>query len=86
VPWKYGFKSIKSIARFSFVETRPATFWPRLDTSRYGFWANVSPSTPHQAFEVDIGTGDRIETQAFNGYAEYVAGLYAGLSTEPLYI
>jgi sulfoxide reductase catalytic subunit YedY len=86
VPWKYGFKSIKSIVRFAFVESRPATFWPRLDASRYGFWANVSPASPGQSFEHDLGSGERLPTELFNGYREYVAGLYTGLESEPLYI
>jgi sulfoxide reductase catalytic subunit YedY len=86
VPWKYGFKSIKSIVRFSFTAVRPATFWPRLDASRYGFWANVSPNAPGQATERDLGSGERLETQPFNGYGEYVASLYAGLESELLYI
>ncbi|MEJ0013511.1 MAG: protein-methionine-sulfoxide reductase catalytic subunit MsrP [Bauldia sp.] len=85
VPWKYGFKSIKSIVRFSFVESRPATFWPQLDT-RFGFWANVSPATPHQASEHDLATGEAMPTLPFNGYGEFVAGLYAGMDAEPLYI
>jgi sulfoxide reductase catalytic subunit YedY len=86
LPWKYGFKSIKSVVRFSFVETRPATFWPQLDAGQYGFWANVSPTTPRQAFELDLATGERQATQPFNGYGEFVAGLYTGLASEPLYI
>jgi sulfoxide reductase catalytic subunit YedY len=86
LPWKYGFKSIKSIARFSFTDARPATFWPQLDQRQYGFWANVSPQTPRQAFEHDLATGERLPTQAFNGYGEFVAGLYTGMDAEPLYM
>jgi sulfoxide reductase catalytic subunit YedY len=89
VPWKYGFKSIKSIVRFSFVEKRPVGLWERLQASEYGFWANVNPSVPHprwsQATEEVIGTGERRPTLIFNGYGEYVAGLYKGLERERLW-
>jgi sulfoxide reductase catalytic subunit YedY len=90
VPWKYGFKSVKSIVRFSFVEDRPPTFWPQLDPAAHGFWANINPRVSsarfNQAMERDIGTGDVFPTRPFNGYADYVAELYAGLNREPLYI
>jgi sulfoxide reductase catalytic subunit YedY len=90
LPWKYGFKSIKSIVRFSFVEAQPRTFWPELNDSEFGFWANVNPEVPHprwsQATERDIGSGERIPTKIFNGYGEFVAGLYAGLENEPLFM
>ncbi|HEY5081670.1 MAG TPA: protein-methionine-sulfoxide reductase catalytic subunit MsrP [Bauldia sp.] len=90
LPWKYGFKSIKSIVRFSFVEERPATFWPQIDASAYGFWANVNPDVSNrgwsQASERDIATGEMHPTQMFNGYGAYVAGLYAGMDDEPLYL
>jgi sulfoxide reductase catalytic subunit YedY len=90
VPWKYGFKSVKSIVRFHFSETRPVTFWQTLGPSEYGFWANVNPQVPHprwsQASERMLGTGERRPTQLFNGYAEFVAGLYTGLEAEPLYM
>lgn len=90
VPWKYGFKSIKSVVEISFVEDRPRTFWPQLDPSAYGFWANVNPGVPHprfsQATERDIGTGETVPTTPFNGYGSYVAGLYSGISGEALYI
>ncbi|GLQ06260.1 protein-methionine-sulfoxide reductase catalytic subunit MsrP [Sneathiella chinensis] len=80
VPWKYGFKHVKSIARFSFVKERPKTFWETLNSDEYGFWANVNPDVPHprwsQASERDIGTGERFPTLLFNGYAEAVQGLY----------
>ena len=89
VPWKYGFKSIKSIVKISFVEEQPLSFWQQIQGSEYGFWANVNPEVPHarwsQAKERDITTGDLIPTQLFNGYGEYVAGLYTGLQDEPLY-
>ena len=90
VPWKYGFKSVKSIVRFSFVEKRPVGLWEQLQSSEYGFWANVNPAVPHprwsQATEEVIGTGERRPTLIFNGYGEYVAYLYKGLENEPLYM
>jgi len=89
VPWKYGFKSIKSIVRFSFVEKQPVGLWERLQASEYGFWANVNPAVPHprwsQATEEVIGTGERRPTLLFNGYGEYVADLYKGLEKERLW-
>ncbi|MGA9033522.1 MAG: protein-methionine-sulfoxide reductase catalytic subunit MsrP [Sulfuricaulis sp.] len=89
VPWKYGFKSIKSIVRFSFVEQRPKGYWEALQSSEYGFWANVNPTVPHprwsQASEELIGTGERRPTLIFNGYGDYVAGLYKGLENERLW-
>ena len=90
VPWKYGFKSAKSIVRFSFVEKRPVGLWEELQSSEYGFWANVNPAVPHprwsQATEEVIGTGERRPTLILNGYGEYVAYLYKGLENEPLYM
>ena len=89
LPWKYGFKSIKSIVRFSFVEDRPVSFWEELTPQEYGFWANVNPDVPHprwsQAHERDITTNERIPTVLFNGYGDYVADLYTGLETERLW-
>ncbi|HZT27218.1 MAG TPA: protein-methionine-sulfoxide reductase catalytic subunit MsrP [Pseudolabrys sp.] len=89
VPWKYGFKSIKSIVKFSFVDQRPKGLWEALQSSEYGFWANVNPAVPHprwsQATEEVIGTGERVPTQIFNGYGEYVAGIYKGLESERLW-
>ncbi|WP_340110163.1 protein-methionine-sulfoxide reductase catalytic subunit MsrP [Pikeienuella sp. HZG-20] len=80
LPWKFGFKSIKSITRISFVDERPVSFWEELQQSEYGFWANVNPEVPHprwsQAMERDLETGDKIPTQLFNGYGETVAALY----------
>src|SRR5882724_8668839 len=88
-PWKYGFKSIKSIVKFSFTDQRPVSFWETLQASEYGFWANVNPEIPHprwsQASERVLGTGDRVPTQLFNGYAEFVADLYKGLQNERLF-
>ena len=89
VPWKYGFKSIKSIVRFTFTDQRPKGLWEVLQASEYGFWANVNPQVPHprwsQATEEFIGTGERKPTMLFNGYGDYVAGLYKGLESERLW-
>ena len=90
LPWKYGFKSIKSVVRFTITDERPVSFWEQLADTEYGFWANVNPEVPHprwsQAMERDLTTNESIPTRLFNGYAEYVAGLYAGLTGEPLYM
>jgi methionine sulfoxide reductase catalytic subunit len=89
VPWKYGFKSVKSIVRFSFVEQRPKGMWEALQAAEYGFWANVNPEVPHprwsQASEEIIGTGERKPTLLFNGYGEFVANIYKGLESERLW-
>ena len=89
VPWKYGFKSIKSIVKFSFTSDRPVGFWEALQASEYGFWANVNPEVSHprwsQANERVLGTGETVPTQIFNGYGEFVADLYKGLENERLY-
>jgi len=86
VPWKYGFKSIKSIDKIEFLERRPLSSWERSIPGEYGFYANVNPEVDHprwsQATERPIGQGlfaGRIPTKMFNGYAEEVADLYAGL-------
>ena len=89
VPWKYGFKHIKSVVRFSFVDKQPKSYWEHLQASEYGFWANVNPEVPHprwsQATEELIGLNERRPTLLFNGYAEYVADLYKGLEKERLW-
>jgi sulfoxide reductase catalytic subunit YedY len=89
VPWKYGFKSIKSIVRFNFTGQRPKSYWEALQASEYGFWANVNPQVPHprwsQATEELIGRNERRPTLLFNGYAEYVGDLYKGLEQERLW-
>jgi methionine sulfoxide reductase catalytic subunit len=89
-PWKYGFKSVKSIVRVSFTKERPVSFWETINASEYGFWANVNPDVPHprwsQAEEQMLGTGERVPTQLFNGYGEWVAHLYKGMEKEPLYM
>jgi sulfoxide reductase catalytic subunit YedY len=90
LPWKYGFKSIKSIVRFTFTDERPQSYWEALGPDEYGFWANVNPEVPHprwsQAMERDITNNESIPTRLFNGYAEYVAALYKDLEDEPLYM
>ncbi|MCC5793707.1 MAG: protein-methionine-sulfoxide reductase catalytic subunit MsrP [Chromatiales bacterium] len=89
VPWKYGFKSIKSIVRISFVEEEPPTSWSLSAPREYGFYANVNPEVDHprwsQARERRIGAGffaGRQPTLMFNGYAEDVASLYAGMDLQ----
>ncbi|GAB0114724.1 protein-methionine-sulfoxide reductase catalytic subunit MsrP [Acidisoma sp. C75] len=83
VPWKYGFKSGKSIVKVSFTAKQPKTFWGELGPDEYGFWANVNPAFPHprwsQAQERLIGTDQVVPTQIYNGYGEWVASLYAGM-------
>jgi methionine sulfoxide reductase catalytic subunit len=90
VPWKYGFKSLKSIVRFTFTDKRPVGYWEKTQGSEYGFWANVNPEVSHprwsQATEEDITTGSRRPTVIYNGYGEYVAGLYKGMENEPLFM
>lgn len=85
VPWKYGFKSPKSIVRIELLRERPGTFWNDLQPAEYGFFSNVDPTKPHprwsQEWEKDLGTGETRPTVAFNGYGEQVAGLYAGDET-----
>ncbi len=83
VPWKYGFKHLKSIARFTFTAEQPVSFCEQLQKAEYGFWANVNPEFPHprwsQAEERDIGTEQKIPTKLYNGYGEFVAELYKDL-------
>jgi sulfoxide reductase catalytic subunit YedY len=90
LPWKYGFKSVKSIVRISFTEERPKSFWEALQPSEYGFWANVNPAVPHprwsQATERVLGTESTRPTLIYNGYGDYVAHLYKGLEKERLYV
>jgi len=83
VPWKYGFKSIKSIVRIDLVADQPSSLWMIAAPKEYGFYANVNPEVAHprwsQRSERRIGESGRRETLMFNGYAEEVAGLYAGM-------
>jgi sulfoxide reductase catalytic subunit YedY len=89
VPWKYGFKSVKSIVRIRFQEEQPGTTWARMAPSEYGFYANVNPAVDHprwsQAKERRIGEFLRRETLPFNGYAAEVAPLYAGMDPRKLF-
>ncbi|WP_137134778.1 protein-methionine-sulfoxide reductase catalytic subunit MsrP [Rhizobium sp. FKY42] len=94
VPWKYGFKSIKSIVKIKLVEKQPETTWKNANAKEYGFYSNVNPAVDHprwsQATEQRIGEGsglfpDRRPTLPFNGYAEEVASLYAGMDLKANY-
>jgi methionine sulfoxide reductase catalytic subunit len=89
VPWKYGFKSIKSIVRISFVEEEPPTTWNLMAPHEYGFYANVNPDVDHprwsQARERRVGELRRRPTLMFNGYAEEVAHLYTGMDLRRYY-
>jgi sulfoxide reductase catalytic subunit YedY len=89
-PWKYGFKNVKSIVSVEFSDKRPVSFWEKLQASEYGFWANVNPQVPHprwsQATEKPLGSDNRIPTLLYNGYGEFVAGLYADRKAEKLFM
>ena len=90
VPWKYGFKSVKSIVSIAFTDRRPVSFWEKLQGSEYGFWANVNPEVAHprwsQATEKPLGEERRVPTLLYNGYGEQVAHLYRGLEGERLFM
>jgi sulfoxide reductase catalytic subunit YedY len=89
VPWKYGFKGIKSIARIALVEKQPTTTWSNEWPEAYGFYSNVNPKRPHPRFDQDtetrldgsglLGQGRMIRTDMFNGYASQVASMYSGM-------
>ncbi|NSW51227.1 MAG: protein-methionine-sulfoxide reductase catalytic subunit MsrP [Anaerolineae bacterium] len=84
VPWKYGFKSIKSIVKIKLVADQPRTFWNNYAPQEYGFYANVNPKVDHprwsQATETLVGAGiGRVETLLYNGYEEEVASMYEGM-------
>jgi methionine sulfoxide reductase catalytic subunit len=89
VPWKYGFKWIKSIVKIDLVDRMPGTFWSNFAPNEYGFYANVNPDVSHprwsQATERRIGESGRRATLPFNGYGEQVAHLYAGMDPKTLY-
>jgi sulfoxide reductase catalytic subunit YedY len=89
VPWKYGFKSIKSIVRINLTDTEPPTTWNLAGPDEYGFYSNVNPLVDHprwsQATERRIGEFGRRETLMFNGYADEVAGLYAGMDLKKFF-
>ena len=90
LPWKYGFKSIKSIVRVTFTDERPVSFWEEIAPREYGFWANVNPEVPHprwsQARERLLGSDEMVPTRLYNGYGEQVAGLYKDMDGERLYM
>jgi len=83
VPWKYGFKSIKSIVKIRLVSAQPATTWNAYAPREYGFYSNVNPSVDHprwsQARETRIGEYGKRDTLMLNGYGEQVGQLYAGM-------
>ncbi|HET7005318.1 MAG TPA: protein-methionine-sulfoxide reductase catalytic subunit MsrP [Candidatus Binatia bacterium] len=89
VPWKYGFKSIKSIVKVRFVEKQPAASWNMMQPQEYGFYSNVNPEVDHprwtQATERRIGEFRRRKTLMFNGYADQVASLYKGMDLKKFY-
>ena len=94
VPWKYGFKSGKSIVKIRFVEKEPGTAWNKAAANEYGFYSNVNPNVDHprwsQATERRIGDGGglfakRTKTQMFNGYEAQVGQLYAGMDLKKLF-
>ncbi len=89
VPWKYGFKSIKSIVKIRFSEQQPVSSWTRAAANEYGFYANVNPDVDHprwsQARERRLGELLKRKTLLFNGYADQVAGLYTGMDLRKFY-
>jgi sulfoxide reductase catalytic subunit YedY len=89
VPWKYGFKSAKSIVRIRLQETQPATAWNKANAREYGFYSNVNPAVDHprwtQATERRIGEFLRRKTLPFNGYGDQVASLYRGMDLRKFY-
>jgi sulfoxide reductase catalytic subunit YedY len=89
VPWKYGFKSIKSIVKIELTDQQPETLWNTVGPNEYGFYSNVNPDRPHprwsQASERRIGELSRRPTLMFNGYAEQVAHLYEGMDLTRYY-
>ena len=89
LPWKYGFKSIKSISEIEFLRNREKSFWETIAPNEYGFWANVNPKYPHrrwsQEYETDIGNGNKYPTKIFNGYEKWVSHLYKDLDEKSLF-
>ena len=92
VPWKYGFKSIKSITKISFINEQPYTTWSSENPREYGFYSNVNPNVDHprwsQATERVIGEGlfgERRKTELFNGYIKEVGDLYRGMDLKKYY-
>ena len=89
LPWKYGFKSIKSIVEIEFLKESKKSFWNTIAPKEYGFWANVNPKVPHkrwsQEFERDIESNKKFPTQIFNGYERWVSYLYKDINVDKLY-
>ena len=94
-PWKYGFKSVKSLVKFTFTDKRPISMWEQIQSREYGFWANVNPAVPHprwsQAEERLLGSGlpglwERVPTRIWNGYGAFVADMYKDLKGEKLFM
>ena len=90
VPWKYGFKSAKALAKITFTDKQPVNFWQAIQPAEYGFWANVNPAVSHprwsQARERLIGSDEMVPTQIYNGYGEWVASLYTDRKNEKLFM
>jgi sulfoxide reductase catalytic subunit YedY len=90
LPWKYGFKSAKALAKITFGEKQPVNFWQAIQPSEYGFWANVNPAVAHprwsQASERLLGTNEAVPTQIYNGYGDFVASLYTNRTNEKLFM
>ncbi len=86
LPWKYGFKGIKSIVKITLTDKQPPTTWAKYAPKEYGFYANVNPNHSHprwsQATEQRIGETGRRKTLMFNGYADQVASLYTGMDLD----
>lgn len=86
LPWKYGFKSIKSIVKITFTKEKPIGLWEKLAPKEYGFWANVNPNIPHprwsQSKEQLLGTNEFQKTKIYNGYEENVSYLYSNFSQQ----
>lgn len=82
LPWKYGYKSPKSIIKIEFTKDQPPTFWNVLQPREYGFYSNINPKKPHprwsQEIETDITTGERRPTLLYNGYGDQVGSMYNG--------
>ena len=89
IPWKYGFKSIKSLVRIRFVQEQPPTTWNITNAREYGFYSNVNPSVDHprwsQATERRLGEFRRRPTLMFNGYGDQVASMYSGMDLKKYY-
>ena len=90
LPWKYGFKSGKALVRITFTDKRPVSFWEQINPDEYGFWANVNPAVAHprwsQADETLIGEERTVKSVIYNGYGEFVAGLYENRKSEKLFM